>query len=229
MRDKIKYPLTESAKEGARQLVENWDSGKILQCTSIKLSTTSKRDIAQDLVRMSWDTLSEWGYLEAPILFELAKYGLVDIETQYVNDGKVTVTRVLLLQELRNAVENDFEVSDYFLTMNAVGTVVGGDLIVHSGATYQSLGSGTAYQNVEQVADDLERTLGVDFLQNQIELKSAIQELRNTVNQPKETRLAKMGKVVQQLGACLEHSANAVAVIAALPAAVEFLTRLMGG
>jgi len=31
---------------------------------------------------------------------------------------------ILLLQELINAVENDFEVSHYFLTMNAVGNII---------------------------------------------------------------------------------------------------------
>ncbi len=82
------------------------------------------------------------------------------------------------MQALRNAVENDFEVSDYFLAMNAVGTIVQGNLTLHPGAVMQSAASntGSITQTNEQIADALTAALGEQFLQSQERVRQAVDD-----------------------------------------------------
>lgn len=216
----MKYPLTEQAKAIAKALVEAWNSDQLPQLIPLfeirndggSWRTGFKRKLKADFTPPH---LATW--------LELDQYGLI----QYIPDGSKDEDRdfeILLLQELRNAVENDFEVSDYFLTMNAVGNII----VNSTTGPVQGVGysTGIVHQNVEQLADYITASLGQAFLETQLDLKTAIDELRTAVEADQQSKL---GKVISELGRCLQHGANTAAVSAALIAAAPFLQRLMGG
>lgn len=216
----MKYPLTESARDIARELVAAWNSDHVPQLIPLF-------EIRND--GGSWHT----GFKRAlevtfkpphlAIWLELAEYGLV----RYIPDGSQKEDRnfeILLLQELRNAVENDFEVSDYFLTMNAVGNII----VNSTTGPVQGVGysTGIVHQNVEELADYMSASLGQAFLETHTELKNAIDALRIAVGADQQSKL---GKVVSELGNCLQHGANTATLVAALTAASPFLQKLLGG
>jgi hypothetical protein len=209
----MKYPLTEQAKITARALVAAWEIGKIDQRD---LLTASEKIV--DNRRRSFISILDEDYLPSS-LRELSLFGLLVIENQQGSSYNV-----LLLQELRNAVATDFDVSDYFITLNAVGNII----VNSTTGPVQGIGinTGTVHQTVEQLADYMTATLGQDFLAANAELKSAIDELRTAVTADQQSAL---GKVISQLGNGLQHGANAAAVVVALYAAAPFLQRLIGG
>ncbi len=225
----MKYPLTEGAKEGAKSLISLWDRQLIEQYILVDLKwfrgkTTlgylhiDDYDPEQEYFeKLSEEQIHEdwiWELPPAGVLYELAQYGLISVSREKDGNGK-QATGILLLQELRNAVENNFEVSDYFLTMNAVGTIVQGNLTIHPGGIMQSAASNTGNieQNIEQLADDLIAELGMQFVQSNAELRQAIEGLRTATEGNKQSKL---GKVISELGRCLGHTANATAIAAAL-------------
>lgn len=221
----VKYPLTAKAKEGARLLLKSWDEKKKDQYVAIASGDVQNENF--DIVSLSRErVLEEWGYPLAGVLFELSKYGLIDVNCQYTAEGKMARIEILLLQELRNAVESDFEVSDYFLTMNAVGTIVQGNLTIHPGGFLQSAASntGNVTLNVQQIADDLVGILGQPFLERQVALKESIEELRYADESNKKSRI---GKVIGELGHCLEHGANAATLITAIAQLSTYLSNLL--
>jgi hypothetical protein len=216
----LKYPLTEQAKDTARELVAAWNAELVPQLIPLF-------EIRND--GGSWHTRFKRTLevsFEPPhlaIWLELAQYGLIRyIPDQSQNDD--ANFEVLLLQELRKAVENDFEVSDYFLTMNAVGNII----VNSTTGPVQGVGynTGIVHQNVEQLADYMSASLGQAFLDTQTQLKAAIDDLRTTVEVDQQSKL---GKVISELGNCLQHGANAAAVVVALNAAAPFLQRIFGG
>ncbi len=179
-----------------------------------------------DIVTLSRErVLEKWGYPLAGVLFELSRYGLIDINCQYTSEGRMARIEILLLQELRNAVESDFEVSDYFLTMNAVGTIVQGNLTIHPGGYLQSVASntGNVTLNIQQFADNLVEVLGRPFLEDHAALRESIEELRYSDESNKKSRI---GKVIGELGHCLEHGANAATVITAIAQLSTYLNNL---
>lgn len=216
----MRYPLTDEAKNGAGLLVKSWDEGKISQHV---VFDGYKEERNLDLVKLSaYKALEKFGYPHSGILLELAKYGLIEVKVNRGGDGNTKSVEVLLLQELRNAVENDFEVSEYFLTMNAVGTIVQGNLTMYPGAMLQSAASnlGSIQQSNEQIADTLTMTLGQQFVETQVELRDAINHLRASTEADRPSTL---GKVVQELGRCLQHGANTTNVISGLAFVARFL------
>lgn len=208
----MKYPLTETAKAVARALVAAWDTGEIEQSQLFALQSKLENNRNRTFIIISGQDFRSY------ILRELSLFGLITTEKQS------TAYTVFLLQELRNAVESDFEVSDYFLTMNAVGNII----VNSTTGPVQGVGYGTGivHQNVEQLADYMTASLGQAFLETQTQLKAAIDDLRTAVEADQQSKL---GKVISELGNCLQHGANAAAVIAALNAAAPFLQRLVGG
>ncbi len=216
----MKYPLTEQAKVTARALITAWNSDHLPQLIplfEIRNDGGSWHTRFKRTLEVNFDPphLAIW--------LELAEYGLV----RYIPDMSKSEDRnfeILLLEELRNAVENDFEVSDYFLTMNAVGNII----INSTTGPVQGVGynKGIVHQNVEQLADYMTATLGQKFLATQAALATAIEELRTAIASDQQSKL---GKVVSELGNCLQHGANAAAVVVALNAAAPFLQRILGG
>ncbi|GIK64418.1 MAG: hypothetical protein BroJett018_22120 [Chloroflexota bacterium] len=209
----MKYPLTEEAKTTARALVLAWEAGEIEQRTLLHAPEKIVNNRRRNFLRIGNNE-----YLPSS-LKELSLFGLLVIE----ND-RGSNYNVLLLQELRNAVENDFEVSDYFLTMNAVGNII----VNSTTGPVQGVGynTGIVHQNVEQLADYMTASLGQAFLETQTDLKTAIEELRTAVGANQQSKL---GKVISELGRCLQHGANTVAIVTALNAAAPFLQGLMSG
>lgn len=216
----MEYPLTEEAKATARMLVAAWNLDQLPQLIPLfeirndggSWHTGFKRSLEVDFKPPH---LAIW--------LELAEYGLI----RYIparGKNEETSFEILLLQELRNAVENDFEVSDYFLTMNAVGNII----VNSTTGPVQGVGynTGIVHQNVEQLADYMTASLGQAFLETQVDLKTAIDELRTAVEADQQSKL---GKVISELGRCLQHGANTAAVSAALIAAAPFLQGLLGG
>lgn len=206
----MKYPLTTEAKESATELVETWNENTERQLWNFIFQTGGGR-ILTEIMTCAYDPNSS---LRIPlrIIRELATYGLIRV------DG----SEILLLQELRNAVENDFEVSEYFLTMNAVGTIVQGNVMMQPGSVLQSAASNTGNiaQSNELVADNLKGLLGEDFLKTQTELQDAIQALRDATDADKQS---KYGKVISELGRCLQHGANTAVVVNAIGMIARFL------
>jgi hypothetical protein len=199
----MKYPLTNEAKETARYLVSQWQSGELKQeftlnedaGTNLGTTFSSGRGISSSVEIPQPSTMRE-----------LALFNLVTI-TSLSQNGY----RFLLLQELRNAVNNDFEVSEYFITLNAVGNII----INSNTGTVQGVGinTGTIYQNVQELADSLAEKLGQEFLETHKELKDAILNLGEAKPENLGTRI---GNVLSELANCLEHSANVVTIIPAL-------------
>lgn len=102
------YPLTPEAREAAKKLVTAWDEGKIGQELSVtelrsggKVQATIIDGIEQPPAKST--------------LIELSEFNLV----RWFEDGKFH-----LRQELRNAVNNDFRVSNYFNTSSDIETIV---------------------------------------------------------------------------------------------------------
>jgi hypothetical protein len=208
----LKYPLTENAKSVARALAEAWNKQDIEQMESFTLEFKSENNKNRSFISIKGQEFRPY------ILKELDLFGLIKVEQH-----KSAYT-VFLLQELRNVVENDFEVSDYFLTMNAVGNII----VNSTTGPVQGVGynTGIVHQNVEQLADYMTASLGQAFLDTQTQLKSAIEDLRTAVEADQQSKL---GKVISELGNCLQHGANAAAVVVALNAAAPFLQRILGG
>lgn len=207
----MKYPLTDTAKEAAKCLVDGWDSGIIEQQLVLIISHYAG----------GFDVFIHEGHhgdFETPPLpsfLELSHFGLINVQRLIREHDENW--EILLLQELRNAVRNDFEVSEYFLTMNAVGTVVQGNLTMHAGSVFQSAATntGTIQQSNEQLADALTMILGQEFLQTQSQLIEAIEQLRISAEAEKPSR---SGRVILELGRCLSHGANAAQVLPAIAA-----------
>lgn len=212
----MKYPLTDRAKELARKLVDAWRTGQINQ----HLHLINVTGLADRTIRFSFMKVDPGVDLELDfgMIKELSIYGLIYLSGS-LGTGPI---EVVLLQELRNAVETDFEVSEYFLTMNAVGTIVQGDLNMQPGSVLQSAASNTGNitQNAEQIADNLSAMLGEDFLQSQAELRAAIEALREATA---ANQASKLGRVVSELGRCLGHGANTAVVVGAISALAAHL------
>ncbi len=214
----MKYPMTEEAKQAASHLVNAWSSGELEQRFWIRM--IRDRDKANY-------SIYEGGRKDFPLpkpasLLELAAFDLVNTQRE-ITQHSSEIWEILLMQELRNAVENDFEVSEYFLTMNAVGTIVQGDLNLQPGAVMQSAASnyGSIQQSNEQLADALTAKLGPQFVQSQDELRQAIEQLRIAVEAEKSPKL---GKVMQELGRCIHLGASAAQLLPAIYLLTQALT-----
>lgn len=212
MANRVKYPLTEEAKGAARHLVEAWSTGEIKQLTML-----DERDGSVEVTQ---------GFPEFRTLLELSEYHLISIRRESFTRWRASRDQVswvvLLLQELRNAVENDFAVSDFFLTTAAVGTIITGNATI-TGGTIQGAASisGNIYQSAEQVSDALVETLGASLLEQNEALQTAVKQLR-TASGPQEVK-SKAGHVIEELGRCIVHVANTGAAIAALQLIAQFL------
>lgn len=214
----IHYPLTTVAKEFAHLLVQAWDSGKLPQLMRLfeidgdggNWGTGFKRTLDVDFEAPD---LSVW--------LELAEFKLVRYIPQKDNRHESTFD-ILLLQELRNAVQNNFEVSDFFLTTSAVGTIIYGNLHMQEGSNFQSGATnfGDVRISADMLPDKLIEMLGDSFLQKNAEVAAAIEGLK-TANQL--TQRSKLAKVIEELGRCLEHTANAGTAIAAIGLIHHFL------
>jgi hypothetical protein len=210
----MKYPLTVGTKAAARYIVSAWDAENLEQ----ELTITVLR--GDDEVQPGFVFGASDDFESPPFAAwrELAKFDLVDIRR---DDD---TWEILLLQELRNAVATDFDVSDYFITMNAVGNII----VNSTTGPVQGVGinTGTVHQTVEQLADYMSATLGQDFLAANLELRAAIDELRTATTADQQSAL---GKVISQLGNGLHLGSSTATIVQALLAAAPFLQGLIGG
>jgi hypothetical protein len=220
MTERVKYPLTPEAKGMAKRLVNAWNNHNLDQAFYLIDVTAGNTDKLQLRVGLGGRNIPGDFPLELGIFRELAKYGLVDINN--ILTPRMERIEVVLLQELWNAVQNDFEVSDFFLTTSAVDTIVYGNLEVKEGATFLSAAAneGHIIQNTGAIAAELEKILGNEMLQRNPALKEALASLHDA-DEP--SRLQKMGKVVEELGRSLYHVGNAGAAISAIALIAKFL------
>lgn len=212
----LKYPLTPDAKEIAISLVQQWNNrvfGQFFQLVNVTAGSTNEIELI--------GTIGVTGKPKIPpigALLELSRYGLIEVNpmtvTRETKSGASIATvqwDILLLQELRNAVSNDFAVSEYFLTVNAVGTIIntsGGDLTI--AAPFQSAAaSGDIYQNqqIENLSYEVREILGHEFLNAHSELRQSLDKVGNS----------DQANRVSNLGNLLGHLANLVTIGEAIP------------
>jgi hypothetical protein len=210
----MKYALTDTAKEAARYLVKAWEAGDIEQ----QLTITVYRGDSEYRPNFVHGATPDFKSPSFATWRELARFDLVEVEVGYESWD------ILLLQELRNAVANDFEIPDSAGQGQTLNVNVQGDI---NGSLIAALNIGEVnLSSNQQIADQLTSALGKGFLQGQDEIRKAIEELRQSIESERQSRV---GKVISEFGRCLEHGANTVAVIEGIVRATPILLRLLGG
>src|SRR5687767_12542966 len=142
MQTQVKYPLTEGAKQAAKTLVEIWDKNPQEQLWSY-MGMRAGGSISRERINSLHSDQSIPMGIQT--LRELSTFGLIRIDAN----------EILLLQELRNAVENDFAVSDYFLTFNAVGNIF---MMAENSTVSNVVGGASNFGDVTQT-----QTVGADI------------------------------------------------------------------
>lgn len=209
---RLKYPLTADAKAEAHRLVRSWESGEIEQTIYLGRSSTLGDD------RGHWTKGRGANETFTPptlgIIYELAEYKLIRLE-KLSQEGSDVHLELTLLQELRNAVQNDFEVSDFFLTTTAVGMIVQGDVTLEPYSNLQMGASvnGDVNNILQALPDQLTKILGENLLQDYPSVDQAIESLR-TANP--SNRRERLGLVIQELGRILQHLTNTAGAIQAI-------------
>jgi len=219
MTNRIKYPLTLEAKEEARHLLQAWDKDEIQQAFYL-IDVTGGSGVEGIRLNPGLGARSSFIPPALGIIRELGEYKLISLAR--VVTAQKERFEVTLLQELRNAVQNDFDVSDFFLTTSAIGTIVYGNLTLDRGALFQSAAAGIGDVNVtaQTLPDELVKLLGADALRP--EIAAAISALK-VADEP--TRLEKAGKVIEELGRGLAHMSNTGGALAA----IALITRMFSG
>lgn len=207
--------LTEEAKQAARDLVKAWTTGKVSQQFGVT-EIHGDDQVLDSFVHSDADH-SDFDAPSRNLLSELAEARLI----------RLTVTRrdryeVLLLQELRDAVANDFaRFRDVPITVSgAVGTIIFGNLTMGDGAVFSSAGQGDVTVTIETLPHELLKLLGTDALRP--EIASAITELKTADDL---TRVEKAGKVIEELGRGLAHLSNTGGALAA----ITLIARMLSG
>lgn len=213
--------LTGEAQKAARELAEIWQNSPNDQLwTLMELSSYGQISISM-LKSLHSDKTYD---VSRAILFELRDCGLL-----FIRPGSNGNLEVQLKQSLMLAVEQNFEIPIPSHKGNtAIGMLFQGDVTFGDNAVLQNAASntGTINQSFQLLADHLTSVLRDEFLKTQVELKAAIDDLRTAVEADQQSKL---GKVISELGNCLQHGANAAAVVVALNAAAPFLQRILGG
>jgi hypothetical protein len=222
MPQRVKYPLTEDAKDAAKKIVEAWNN-KLLEQRFTFAELAGDDTVIGTMLFGG----SEFDLPTTSVLLELSKFHLLSIESSS-RDYQISYT-VLLMQELRNAVANDFQVSDFFLTTQAVGTII--NAAENSTVAIPALQSGVAtFGNVTQtqintpaeLVAQLTQILGQDIMTSYPELAQAVTSIATT---PDLNRKHQLGNVILELGRCLQHGANATVVIQAIGLVYQFLNQ----
>lgn len=210
----VKYPLTEEAQNLAKILVESWNEDHISQ-TLFYRSYPSPQ--TKPLIGKLWKVAGIEDVFAESVYKELSHYHLINIDI----DG------VILLQELRNAVENDFSVSDYYLTMNAVGTIIYGDATIsapfQSNATINSQVSQIQEITQSDITEKLLEGLGESFLKANQPIAEAIKSLKD---EPEKSFKQKLGSVISELGNSMQHGANAYVVMQAIATIAPYIQNI---
>jgi hypothetical protein len=218
----IKYPLTDLAKQAARDLVAAWDA-RILPQTMLfghyvqgKVAHPTFFDYQGNQIK--YDSAPERGQL-----YELSHFNLLVLRT--FRDANTL--EVVLMQELRNAVLSDFTVSEYFLTINSSGVLnmQGGTVNIADSATRAAprqlaQNNGTAAP-AEDITETLRELLG--------ELPNEREDLAAALNtlavEDQDAHYVAAMSVVAALGRALNDGEDSETVMTAL----DTLTRHVGG
>jgi hypothetical protein len=217
----IKYPLTDPAKDAARDLVAAWDK-HILPQTMLfghyvqgKVAHPTFFDYQGSQIK--YDNAPERG-----LLYELAHFNLLVLRT--FRDANTL--EVVLMQELRNAVLSDFTVSEYFLTINSSGVLNmrGGTVNIADNATRptpRQLAQNNGYAAAAaDITETLRELLG-DLLNRREDMAAALNTL--AVADEDAHYVAALG-VIAALGRALNDGEDSESVMAAL----DTLTRHVG-
>jgi hypothetical protein len=223
MKNRLVYPLTEAARRAARELVGAWDAGEVGQYFTIQDLLMEDNFVLA--IRGGQDADEEPHRLSA--FLELAHYGLISMgrQTRFdpVSGREGNWWAILLLQELRDAVADDFAVSDFFLATAAPGTVIHlGEGAVVAGVSGAAYGAPPTMENVEQLSDKLMLMMGDAAMEAHPPLRAAIDDLR-AADTPAEIR-SRAGRVIEEVGRGVVALANAGAAIEA----IQLIGRFVG-
>lgn len=218
----IKYPLTDPAKQAARDLVEAWDARILPQTMLFGHYVAGKVAIPTFFdyqgTQINYDKAPERGQL-----YELSHFNLLVLRT--FRDANTL--EVVLMQELRNAVHSDFTVSEYFLTINSSGVLNmrGGTVNIADNAT-RATPRQLAQNNgkaapAEDIVETLREILG-DLPDKRDDLGAALNTL--AVADEDAHYVAAMS-VIAALGRALNAGEDSDTVMTAL----DTLTRHVGG
>jgi hypothetical protein len=216
MKTPDQYSLTENAKEAARYLVKCWDDGIVGQ--RIECVETIDKEY---LIVFGADEQK----FEVPGIGALDDLARHDLIGKKETSDRLTIS---LRQELRNAVENNF-LRPHRNIQQVVYKNIFQDKVTVQGS-FQSIisDSGNIHQHTTQLtylANELEKEFSDDFLQKYRELAEAIQDLKSTTESDAQSKL---GRVISELGRCLAHGANTVAVTQGLMSISQFLSQIIG-
>lgn len=222
----MKYPLSPGAKTYARELLAAYKVADIEQ--TFLVVVTAIEGTFETMYSIGIKNHADPVRPTLGVIRELCRYGLLHLE---VSDGASEsgvdgIYEITVLQELENAVNSDFDVSEFFLALNSVGTIVQGNLTIQPGAMFQSnaKGSNMLIQGTGNVvADRIENLIPVDIVDKSPNLQASLHDLRETSD--RATIRLRMGRVVTELGRCIELN-NFDGAVAALDIIAEALRHL---
>lgn len=232
---KVKYKLTADCQEWAIKLVNAWENDSISQYFEL-INVTAGDDKTIQIGGGLGILNDEFELPPINIILELSLFKLVEIvdiipekiEFDNRHSPMLGIIKrhqsqrwsVLLTQELKDAVENDFQVSDYFLTFNTVGTIIYGDAI-DSNIASAAIGDVDQEISTTSLADELLAILGTEFVQSQNSLIKSIDALKQS--QGEKTQSLLVG-ILAQLANSLKHGAHTAEIIAGIYLISKFLT-----
>lgn len=222
---RVQYPLTPEAKQAARYLVEAWD-GKLIEQEFVCYKTYPQRGVEKPQL-ISGQFNSNFRCPPVRCLNEISLFNLINLGIKYVGNDPTTRYHILLMQELRNAVENDFEVSDYFLTFNAVGTIInaaeGSTVDIHWLQSIAEMYGGTMIGHLEtspELAHKIVTTLGQDTLRVNPEIAEVVDKLGKT---SQDEQPVVVGQLISELGHRLSKGKDTENTLRAIAIAIKFL------
>lgn len=191
----MKYDvLTDDAKKAAQRIASAWENGELNQYIELIIYRGDDQRKVQDILGAKDSFLSDIPPLA--LWLELGKFNFLEIKKE--GNGY----NVLLMQELRNAVASDFNISDYYLPWGSIA------------------------KSMDEVVGYLYFKLGDQLVESNAEIKEAIESLKTAPDSEKQSRIKRfMAALVRSM----DTGSNAAAIITAMPGIATLLGEIFSG